>query len=195
MELLASRTAVLTSLTTKQVPSKVVWTEEGERAFKHICVTIANSCSQCIPLPQDNCYLVTDASGLGIGGVLLVEWDGKWEAAAFHSRHLRGAEQRYSATELEALALVSTIVNFGYYLYGHSFKIFTDHKPLVQLTTSDRLNPRLRCLAFKLQHWMLEIVYLPGKENTLAEPYPEKKEAERTPIDQENPDIYLAGGM
>ena len=132
---------------TKQAPSKVIWTEEGERAFKHICTTTANLCSLCIPLPLS---LVTDASGLGIGGVLQVQRDGKWEAAVFHSRQLRGAEQRYSYTELEALALVSTIEHFGYYLYGRCLKILTDHKPLVYLTTSDRLNPRLRRLAFKL---------------------------------------------
>ena len=124
-----------------------------------------------------------------------MERDGKWEAAAFHSRQLRGAEQRYSATELEALALVSTIEHFGYYLYSRSFKIFTDHKPLVQLTKSDRLNPRLRCLAFKLQHWMLEIVYLPGKENTLADALSrEERSRENTPMDQENLDVYLARG-
>ena len=170
-----------------------MWTTEGERAFKTICNTIASSCSLCIPLPQDTFSLVTDASGLGIGGVLQVQRDGKWEAAAFHSRQLRGPEQRYSVTELEALA--STIEHFGYYLYGRSFKVFTDHKPLVQLTTSERLNPRLRRLAFKLQHWMLDIEYLPGKDNTLADTLSrEERRREKTPLDENNPDVCPARG-
>ena len=70
--------------------------------------------------------------------------DRKWEAAAFYSCQMTGAEQRYSATELESLALVSTIDHFAYYLYGREFVAYTDHKPLCQLLTSDRLNPRLR---------------------------------------------------
>jgi len=146
-----------------------VWEQEGELAFQTICSIVANTCSLCIPLPSDEFSLVTDASGLGIGGVLQVKREDRWEAAAFFSRQLRGAEQRYSATEMEALAMVASIEHFSYYLYGREFKIFTDHKPLLQLLTSDRLNPRLRRLAFKLQHWMVEVEYLSGQDNTFAD--------------------------
>ena len=95
VELFATQTAILTPFTTKQAPSKVEWMEEGEIAFRHICTTISQACSLCIPLPHDTLSLVTDASGLGIGGVLQVLRRGKWEAAAFFSRQLRGVEQRY----------------------------------------------------------------------------------------------------
>ena len=46
VELLARHTAVLTPLTSKQAPSKVVWTEEGELAFKNICLCISESRSR-----------------------------------------------------------------------------------------------------------------------------------------------------
>ena len=95
--------------------------------------------------------------------------EGQWEGAAFHSRQLRGAEQQYSATELEALALVSTINHFVYYLYGREFIAYSDHKPLCQLLSSDRLNPRLKRLAYKLQHWLVKIEYLPGDRNGMAD--------------------------
>ena len=128
-EMQARHTAILTPLTSKQAPSKVLWTKEGGLAFKNICLCISNSGSLCIPLPNDQFSIITDASGLGVGGVLEVSRDGKW-SAAFYSRQLQGAEQRYSATELEALALVSTIQHFAYYFPGRSFQAFTDHKPL-----------------------------------------------------------------
>ena len=168
-EIQARHTAILTPLTSKQAPSKVLWTEEGQLAFRNICLCISNSCFLCIPLPNDQFPIITDASGLGVGGVLQVNRDGKWKAADFYSRQLQGAEQRYSATELEALALVSTLQHFAYNLYGCYFQTFTNHKLLLQLTTSDRLNPRLRCMAFKLQHWLVAIEYLPGKDNTIAD--------------------------
>ena len=144
MELLAEHTAVLSPLMVKLAPSKIVWTKEGELAFTTICKCISECCSLCIPLPEDVFSVVTDASGLGVGGVLQVWRDNRWEAAAFFSRQLQGAEQRYSTTELEALALVCTLQHFAYYFYGRKFIAYTDHKPLEQLMTSDRLNPRLR---------------------------------------------------
>ena len=134
-------------------------------AFHNICACISTSCKLTIPLPQDVMSIVTDASGLGIGGVLQVKREGTWEAAAFYSRQTRGAEQRYSATELEALALVEMVKHFSYYLYGKSLP----HKPLCQLLSLDRLNARLRRLVMKFQHWLLSIEYLPGKENGFAD--------------------------
>jgi len=65
--------------------------------------------------------------------------------------------------------MVATIDHFSYYLYGRCFKLFTDHKPLLQIMTSERLNPKLRRFAFKLQHWLLEVEYLPGEDNTFAD--------------------------
>ena len=122
-----------------------------------------------------------------------------WEAAAFHSRQLRGVEQRYSATELEALALVSTINHFGYYLYGREFIAYSDHKPLCQLLSSDRLNPRLKRLAYKLQHWLVKIEYLPGDRNGMAdalsrEERPRVQIAKMAPRDLQTPDASLASG-
>ena len=51
VELLVKQTAVLTPLTVKLAPSKIVWTEEGELAFSSICACISECCSLCIPLP------------------------------------------------------------------------------------------------------------------------------------------------
>ena len=194
LELLAEHTAVLTPLTSKLAPSRIVWTVERESAFTCICTYIAKCCSLCIPLPEDVFSVVTDASGLGIGGILQVWREGRWEAATFHSRQLRGAEQRYSATELEALALVSTIQHFGYYLYGREFVAFTDHKPLCQLMSSDRLNPRLRRLSFKLQHWLVNVEYLPGDKNGMVDALSREERPRMTSVAQETPDISFASG-
>ena len=176
---LASQTAILTPHTTKQAPSKIVWDEEGEVAFNHIVSIMSHTTSLCIPLPKDCFSLVTDASGLGIGGVLQVRRDGEWKPAAYFSRQLKGPEQRYSATEMEALAVIEIVKHFNYYLYGHNFCVYTDHKPLLQLLTSEHLNPRLRRYAYKLQHWLLEIHYLPGDQNSLADAL-SREERDRT---------------
>ena len=50
VELLAKQTAILTPLTAKLAPSKIVWTKEGELAFTNICKCIADTCSLFIAL-------------------------------------------------------------------------------------------------------------------------------------------------
>ena len=169
VQLLATDTAVLSPATSKSAPAKVAWTEDMELAFNNIRESVCNSCILTIPLPEDTMSIVTDASGSGIGGVLQVRRETGWEAAAFYSRQTRGPEHRYSATELEALALVETVRHFGYYLYGKEFVAYTDHKPLCALLLSDRLNGRLRRLGMKLQHWLITIQYLPGEDNGMAD--------------------------
>jgi len=69
---LASHTAKLTPLTSKFAPAKVIWSREGELAFYTIVKMICSTCQLCIPLPEDKYSIVSDASGLGIGGVLQV---------------------------------------------------------------------------------------------------------------------------
>ena len=130
-----------------------------------------------------------------MGGVLQIRRGENWEATAFYSRQLQGDEQRYCATELEALALVSTIQHFAYYLYGRSFQEYTDHKPLLQLTTSDRLNTRLRRFTFKIQHWLVDITYLSGRENMLADTLSreERPREKQTSVTREIPDLSSAG--
>ena len=95
--------------------------------------------------------------------------DNNWEAAVFFSRQTRGPERSYSAMELEALALVEAVRHFAYYLYGKPFIVFSDHKPLCALLSSDRLNGRLKQIGMKLQHWLIQIKYLPGVENGSAD--------------------------
>ena len=58
---------------------------------------------------------------------------------------------------------------FSPYLYGQEFTIFTDHKPLCSLLTSDHLNSHLKRFSTKLQPWMIKFQYLPGEENTFAD--------------------------
>ena len=112
----------------------------------------------------------------------------------FYSRQTKGAEQRYSATELEALALVCTITHFAYYLYGREFVAYTGHKPLVQLFTSDRLNPRLRRLSMKLKHWLVKVEYRPGRDNGTADTLSREERPRMASTDPKTPDASLASG-
>ena len=169
INMLAEHMAALSPATAKSEPSVVVWMEERSKAFHAICKLVCDSCALEIPLPQDEFSLVTDASGFGLGAVLQVKRKEGWTAAAFYSRQTRGPERRYSASKLEALAVVDSVKHFSPCLYGQKFVVFSDHKPLCFLLTSDHLNGRLKRFSTKLQPWMIEFRYLPGMDNTMAD--------------------------
>ena len=83
-----------------------------------------------MPSVSDTFELHTDASSHGVGSVINVVRGEDLLPVAFQSRQLRGAERHYSATELEALAVLEAIKYFQHLLYGASFTVLTDHKPL-----------------------------------------------------------------
>ena len=89
--------------------------------------------------------------------------------------------------------LACTVSHFSYYLYGREFVAYTDHKPLCHLLTSDRLNPRLRRIALKLQHWLVDVQYLPGNENGFVDAL-SREERKRMSPDSDKTDASLVAG-
>ena len=125
--------------------------------------------SLTLPLPNDNFVLQTDASQIGLGAVLSVQRDGEELPVAFYSRKLQPRERKYSATELEGLAVVAAVSHFDAYLITHPFVIETDHKALVFLNSAQHTNGRLARWAMKLQPFTFEIRYRPGPQNENAD--------------------------
>ena len=62
---------------------------------------------------------------------------------AYWSRVLKSAEQNYSSTEREALALRESLVKFQAYLEGSKVVAITDHAALTWSKTFQNVNRRL----------------------------------------------------
>ena len=161
----AKLSAVLTPWTAKSAPSVVGWTVEGREAFERIKVSLVNCVCLTIPSQEDTFILHTDASGMGIGATLNVRRNGKILPVAYYSRQLQGAQHRYSATELEGLAVFKAVHFFAHYLYGARFEVMTDHKALVSLLHSRVLNRRLHGWVMQLLEFDFVVKYRPGSEN------------------------------
>ena len=65
----------------------------------------------------------------GLGATLVQ--DGK--PVAFASKALTLTEQRYANIERELLAIVFGVERFHTYIFGRTFTVYTDHKPLEQI--------------------------------------------------------------
>lgn len=114
--------------------------------------------------------VTTDASGFAVGAVLKQKDDeGKARPIAYFSQCLNKAEQNYSATERECLAVILAVKKFRPYLFGARFTIVTDHCSLCWLMTVRNPNGRLVRWSLQLQDLDFEIVYENGRKHLEAD--------------------------
>ena len=81
--------------------------------------------------------------------------DGSDRPIGFASRTLSSAEKGYAQLEKEGLSCVFGVKKFHTYLYGRSFTLITDHKPLLGL-----LKEQQAILAYasaRIQRWALTL--------------------------------------
>ena len=90
---------------------------------------MAEACTLAYFDKNGSTKIITDASPVGLGAVLVQEQDGAWTPVCYASRSLTGCEQRYSQTEKEELGVVWACERFHAYVYGMKFVVETDHKP------------------------------------------------------------------
>lgn len=109
-------------------------------AFEKLKESVCNSPILQIPDFNKEFYLTTDASNVAIGAVLAQKVDGKELPICYASRTLNKAEQNYSTTEKECLAIIWSCSHFRPYLFGKKFTIYSDHKPLEYLQS---VKPRI----------------------------------------------------
>ena len=109
----------------------VTWSSDMESAFVKTKNLLAQATLLIHPRMAALMAIATDASDIAIGGVLQQLVGGVWQPLAFFSCQLWPPERWWSTFDRELLAIHLTIQHFCYYLEGHHFVVFTDHKPLV----------------------------------------------------------------
>ena len=170
----------LTELTKKA--TQWVWGERERDAFQRIKDALTTNPLLRYPDFSREFVVYADASGYGIGAVLAQVQDlppseldptqisGEHEVViAYASRHLTERERTWNASEKECLAIVFALKQFRCYLYGRTFKIYTDHKPLESLMNKKDPHGRLARWAYEIQTYDMTVLHRPGQENQNAD--------------------------
>ena len=87
------------------------------------------------------------------------------------SRALTETEQRYSNVERELLAIVFALKRLNHYTFGRTIAVQSDHQPLQSIWKKSIVSasPRLQRLLLRLAHYDINIEFLRGKENVIAD--------------------------
>ena len=112
--------------------------------------------------------VTTDASKYGLGAVLYQKEGENWKPVFYASRSLTPTEQRYPQVEKEALGVTWGCERFSDYVIGlKKFQIETDHKPLLALLQTkrlDELTPRIQRFRMRLMRYTYTVQYTKGKD-------------------------------
>ena len=142
------------------------WESSQEAAFEAIKNKITSAPVLAYFDQSKTSTVQSDASKKGLGAVLLQ--DNK--PVIYASRALTETEQHYLNIEQELLSVVLALERFHHYIYGYTATVQTDHKPLVSVWKSMVCNsPRLQRLLLRLSQYDVNIEYLKGKDNVIAE--------------------------
>ncbi len=156
----------LINLTRKGVP--FTWAEDHDKAFSHIIKLLSASQTLAHPDYTKELIIQSDASGVGIGGVLLQRKAGQPdETVAFVSKTLSATERRWTLNEKEAFALYRSVIEFAPFIRGHHFDIETDHRNLTFLSTS--ISSKVERWKHRISEHHFAIRFIPGVQNAIAD--------------------------
>ena len=126
----------------------------------------AHNYTPSLSIFQDH-IIQTDASKTGLGAVLLQ--DG--QPVVYASRTLTDTERRYSNIERELLGVVFGLERLHHYTFGKPITVETDHQLLTSIwkKTIATSSPRLQRLLLRLAQYDVNIEYLRGRENVIAD--------------------------
>ncbi|KAL2249963.1 UNVERIFIED_CONTAM: Transposon Ty3-G Gag-Pol polyprotein [Sesamum indicum] len=152
----------LTSLLKKDA---FLWNDEAEEAFKHLKEVMSTAPVLALPDFTKPFVVETNASGRGIGAVLMQER----RPTTYLNKALAPKNLGLSTYEKEFLALLLAVTKWKHYLQGHHFIIRTDQKSLkhihdqrVDLVLQQKWVTKLLGLSYEVQ-------YKKGNENRVAD--------------------------
>jgi len=141
------------------------WSGATQEAFEKLKLAMTRVPVLAIPDFNKLFMVETDASGHGLGVVLMQEGHPR----AYMSQTLLERNLNKSVYEKELMAVVMAVKKWQHYLMGRPFVIYTDKKSLKFLADQRVMGEGQRKWISKLMGFTFEIWFKPGTENSAAD--------------------------
>jgi len=135
-----------------------IWTEECEVAFLELKHRLTIAPVLTIPDQSSGFVICSDASGQGLG-CMLMQHD---KVVASASRQFKSHEQNYTTHDLELAFVIFALKIWRHYLLGTRVEIYVDHKSLKYIFTQKELNMRQRRWLELMAKYDLNLQYHSG---------------------------------
>ena len=156
------------------------WGEQQAKAVQTLKAALSSPPLLALPDFGKPFRLVTDGCAVGLAGSLSQAGpDGKEIPIAYASRATTKAEEKWSTTDLEAMAAVWAMETFRPFLLGRPFTLETDHQALVTVLNATANGKHVRW-ATRAMEYDFKIVHRKGKDNPVADAL------SRAPLPREN---------
>jgi hypothetical protein len=158
--------------------NKYIWNDACEEAFKVLkkLMTTSHVLTQPDIAKPFNVYC--DASGTGLGGVLMQEG----RVISYSSWQLRCHKEHYPTHDLELAAVVMALRTWRHYLPGNVVCIYMDHKSLKYIFTQVDLNMRQRRWLKLIKDYKPKVHYHPGNANVVVDALSRKAHNNYLPV-------------
>jgi hypothetical protein len=150
------------------------WTLAAAQAFQTLKTAMCTTPVLALPDFTKTFVLECDASGKGIGAVLMQEG----RPLAFTSKQLSEKNLGKPIYEKEMLAILHAVELWRPYLLGQRFQIKTDHQSLKYFLEQRISSQEQQKWVTKLFGYDYEIIYKKGKDNVVADALSQKYEDE-----------------
>jgi hypothetical protein len=165
---IASPLNKLTTLAKNSPPFN--WSSDAEKAFRTLKEALISSPVLSCPDFSQAFQVHTDASDFGVGAVLTQILEGEEKVIAYMSKSLSSKERNYSATEREALAVLTAIEHWRCYLEnGKTFIVYTDHSSLKWFLNLNNPTGRLARWGVRMSSFDFDIKHRRGSENVVPD--------------------------
>jgi hypothetical protein len=124
-----------------------------EAAFLTLNGALCVSPILAYPKPGEMFIVDTDASNVGIGGVLSQVHDREERVIAYYSNTMEKAERNYCVTRRVLHAILRALEHFHKYLYGQEFHLRTDHSAFTWLMSFRNLEGQTASRIQRLQEY------------------------------------------
>jgi hypothetical protein len=141
------------------------WTPRREASFQELKKRITMPPALTMPNMEKPFSIYCDASGQGLGCVLMQHG----HVVVYASRQLRKHEEKYPTHDFELAVVVHALKIWRHYIISKRCEVYSNHKSLKYIFTQPDLNLRQRRLLELIKDYDLGINYHPGKANVVAD--------------------------